>query len=152
MPIAHDRLVFATRCPGLCCTCAQAKDGLGYNDEPQRPAAVAAGAGPGSQPGVGGPHTGVSRPVPQQQEQPVAQEAAWEPEGGFGAVAADPSDTALTEVARRVFGFAGFRGLQLPVIQRVLAGQSTLAIMPTGALPIPQDRLRKLGPSPYLST
>jgi superfamily II DNA helicase RecQ len=49
-------------------------------------------------------------------------------------VAADPSEAALTEVARCVFGFAGFRGLQLPVIQRVLAGQSTLAIMPTGAL------------------
>ena len=56
----------------------------------------------------------------------------WEPAGGFAAVAADPSEAALTEVAQRVFGFARLRGLQLPVIQRVLAGLSTLAIMPTG--------------------
>ena len=56
----------------------------------------------------------------------------WEPAGGFAAVAAEPSEAALTEVAQRVFGFPGFRGLQLPVIQRVLAGRSTLAIMPTG--------------------
>lgn len=58
----------------------------------------------------------------------------WEPEGGFEAVAADPSEEALTEVAQKVFGFEGFRGLQLPIIQRIMAGKSTLAIMPTGAL------------------
>ncbi len=34
---------------------------------------------------------------------------------------------------RRVFGFEGFRGVQAQVIDRVLAGQPTLAIMPTGA-------------------
>ncbi len=34
---------------------------------------------------------------------------------------------------RRLFGFASFRGVQEGVIARVLAGQSTLAVMPTGA-------------------
>ena len=36
---------------------------------------------------------------------------------------------ALTEV----FGFSAFRGVQEQVVARVLAGQSTLAVMPTGA-------------------
>ena len=34
---------------------------------------------------------------------------------------------------RRLYGFADFRGKQEQVIERVLAGQSTLAVMPTGA-------------------
>jgi ATP-dependent DNA helicase RecQ len=34
---------------------------------------------------------------------------------------------------RRLYGFADFRGKQDQVIARVLAGQSTLAVMPTGA-------------------
>ena len=33
----------------------------------------------------------------------------------------------------RVFGFSAFRGVQDQVVARVLAGQSTLAVMPTGA-------------------
>ena len=33
----------------------------------------------------------------------------------------------------RVFGFASFRGVQEQVVSRVLAGRSTLAVMPTGA-------------------
>lgn len=37
------------------------------------------------------------------------------------------------EALRRIFGFAGFRGVQADVVERVLAGRSTLAIMPTGA-------------------
>ncbi|TIX48939.1 DNA helicase RecQ [Alteraurantiacibacter aquimixticola] len=37
------------------------------------------------------------------------------------------------EALRRVFGFEAFRGRQANVVARVLAGQSTLAIMPTGA-------------------
>jgi len=41
---------------------------------------------------------------------------------------ADPIET-----LRRVFGFAGFRGRQQAVVERVLAGQHTLAVMPTGA-------------------
>ncbi|AKQ40964.1 ATP-dependent DNA helicase RecQ [Aurantiacibacter atlanticus] len=34
---------------------------------------------------------------------------------------------------RRIFGFDSFRGVQEDVLARVLAGQSTLAVMPTGA-------------------
>ncbi|MXO65829.1 DNA helicase RecQ [Altericroceibacterium endophyticum] len=34
---------------------------------------------------------------------------------------------------RETFGFSGFRGRQAEVVERVLAGQSTLAVMPTGA-------------------
>ncbi len=34
---------------------------------------------------------------------------------------------------RSVFGFDGFRGRQSEVVERVLAGKSTLAVMPTGA-------------------
>jgi ATP-dependent DNA helicase RecQ len=36
-------------------------------------------------------------------------------------------------VLRRVFGFEQFRGVQPQVVERVLAGESTLAVMPTGA-------------------
>jgi ATP-dependent DNA helicase RecQ len=42
--------------------------------------------------------------------------------------APDPLD-----VLRTTFGFGGFRGVQGDVIGRVLAGRSTLAVMPTGA-------------------
>jgi len=107
----------------------QAKDGLHDDDEPQRPAA-ATDAGMTQPPSraVGR----VSAANAQQAAPGVPPVPDWEPAGGFAAVAADPSEAALTEVAQRVFGFAGLRGLQLPVIQRVLAGQSTLAIMPTG--------------------
>jgi ATP-dependent DNA helicase RecQ len=37
------------------------------------------------------------------------------------------------EMLKRVFGFDHFRGVQEQVVQRVLAGQHTLAVMPTGA-------------------
>ncbi|MCA1660970.1 MAG: RecQ family ATP-dependent DNA helicase [Novosphingobium sp.] len=37
------------------------------------------------------------------------------------------------ESLQRVFGFADFRGVQEQVVDRVLAGESTLAVMPTGA-------------------
>jgi len=37
------------------------------------------------------------------------------------------------EALRRVFGFEDFRGVQAEVVERVLAGRSTLAVMPTGA-------------------
>jgi ATP-dependent DNA helicase RecQ len=36
-------------------------------------------------------------------------------------------------ILQRVFGFGGFRGVQAEVVARVLAGQRTLAVMPTGA-------------------
>src|SRR6201991_782090 len=38
-----------------------------------------------------------------------------------------------TETLRRVFGFDAFRGVQEQVVGRVLAGERTLAVMPTGA-------------------
>lgn len=48
-----------------------------------------------------------------------------------------PIDTAIPDEARetlrRVFGHADFRGSQEDVVARVLSGQSTLAVMPTGA-------------------
>jgi len=37
------------------------------------------------------------------------------------------------EILRKTFGFAAFRGPQEAVIARVMAGQHTLAVMPTGA-------------------
>ncbi len=43
------------------------------------------------------------------------------------------TEEALTERLHSVFGFAAFRGLQLPVIQSVLRSISTLAVLPTGA-------------------
>src|SRR5690606_19259076 len=45
---------------------------------------------------------------------------------------ADQRDAAH-EALRRVFGFDHFRGVQGRVVERVLAAQSTLAVMPTGA-------------------
>jgi ATP-dependent DNA helicase RecQ len=39
----------------------------------------------------------------------------------------------LLETLHRTFGFAALRGVQPQVIERVLAGKSTLAVMPTGA-------------------
>ena len=38
-----------------------------------------------------------------------------------------------TETLRRVFGFDAFRGVQEQVVARALAGERTLAVMPTGA-------------------
>ena len=43
-------------------------------------------------------------------------------------MAADP-----VSVLQKLFGFPNFRGVQRQVVDRVLAGQSTLAVMPTGA-------------------
>ncbi len=43
-------------------------------------------------------------------------------------MAADPAS-----VLHKLFGFPDFRGVQRHVVDRVLAGQSTLAVMPTGA-------------------
>ena len=41
--------------------------------------------------------------------------------------------TALLDQLHTTFGFTAFRGVQEQVLTRVMAGQSTLAIMPTGA-------------------
>ncbi|MBB4838043.1 ATP-dependent DNA helicase RecQ [Sphingomonas kyeonggiensis] len=38
-----------------------------------------------------------------------------------------------TDTLRRIFGFDAFRGVQEQVVARVLAGERTLAVMPTGA-------------------
>jgi ATP-dependent DNA helicase RecQ len=46
----------------------------------------------------------------------------------FAAPASEPDS-----VLHRVFGFAEFRGVQEQVVRRVLAGERTLAVMPTGA-------------------
>ena len=37
------------------------------------------------------------------------------------------------DILHRTFGFSGFRGVQRQVVDRVLAGERTLAVMPTGA-------------------
>ncbi|HWU03976.1 MAG TPA: RecQ family ATP-dependent DNA helicase, partial [Novosphingobium sp.] len=37
------------------------------------------------------------------------------------------------DALHRTFGFSGFRGVQQQVVERILGGQSTLAVMPTGA-------------------
>src|SRR3954462_4758999 len=45
-----------------------------------------------------------------------------------------PDDmTGPLSILCETFGFAGFRGVQEQVIGRVLAGEHTLAVMPTGA-------------------
>ena len=43
------------------------------------------------------------------------------------------ADTELLRRLHEVFGFRAFRGVQQDVVERVMAGQSTLAVMPTGA-------------------
>jgi ATP-dependent DNA helicase RecQ len=57
-----------------------------------------------------------------------------------GAICHSPAMPVAIEVSpspeqalREVFGFEGFRGVQRQVVDRVLAGRSTLAVMPTGA-------------------
>ena len=44
-----------------------------------------------------------------------------------------PSTPTLLDQLHATFGFSAFRGVQQRVVERVLAGQSTLAVMPTGA-------------------
>ena len=39
----------------------------------------------------------------------------------------------IHDILRQTFGFAGFRGQQETVINRIMAGEHTLALMPTGA-------------------
>ena len=45
----------------------------------------------------------------------------------------DPQLDGARAELRRLFGFDDFRGVQTQVVSRVLAGESTLAVMPTGA-------------------
>lgn len=44
-----------------------------------------------------------------------------------------PATPDLHEILRRTFGYTAFRGQQAAVIDRVMAGRHTLALMPTGA-------------------
>jgi len=46
---------------------------------------------------------------------------------------APPTEAELHEKLHAVFGFHAFRGVQQQVVDRVMAGHSTLAVMPTGA-------------------
>ena len=39
----------------------------------------------------------------------------------------------VEQILHQTFGFASFRGVQRDVVERVMAGQDTLAVMPTGA-------------------
>src|SRR5947199_3518417 len=48
--------------------------------------------------------------------------------GGSGGAMKSP-----LQILRETFGFQGFRGVQERVIARVMAGERTLAVMPTGA-------------------
>ncbi len=71
------------------------------------------------------------------------------------AVLDDPTDERLHEVLHEVWGFSAFRGLQMATIRRVLAGESLLAIMPTGkgsALPNVPNSVWKLGQKPTCLT
>ncbi len=52
---------------------------------------------------------------------------------GPEAMASAAETLAPADVLHRVFGFAEFRGTQEQVVERVLAGKRTLAVMPTGA-------------------
>jgi len=52
---------------------------------------------------------------------------------GPGPMASAAQTLAPADVLHRVFGFAEFRGTQELVVDRVLAGERTLAVMPTGA-------------------
>ncbi len=70
----------------------------------------------------------------------------FDPYDGYGDVVSEPRASSAPrapvppptpeealKTLSRVFGFAAFRGVQDQVVARVLAGQSTLAVMPTGA-------------------
>ena len=41
--------------------------------------------------------------------------------------------SSVLDILRTTFGFDHFRGVQADVVDRVMAGQHTLAVMPTGA-------------------
>ena len=63
--------------------------------------------------------------------------------GGGGGMTGDPAT-----ILKSVFGFHGFRGVQEQVVDRVMAGEHTLAVMPTGrrqvaVLPAPGARPRR---------
>ena len=47
------------------------------------------------------------------------------------------SEAVMANCLESVFGYKGFRGQQLRVVKNIMAGQSTLAILPTGDQPLP---------------
>ena len=56
------------------------------------------------------------------------------PSAAAMATVASPLDLEAARARlRELFGFDDFRGVQPQVVERVLAGRSTLAVMPTGA-------------------
>mgnify|MGYP001400342125 CR=1 FL=1 len=56
----------------------------------------------------------------------------WAPEVDQSPAEA-PAPEVVSQALHDVFGFSGFRGVQDHVVDRVLHGRSTLAVMPTGA-------------------
>jgi len=52
---------------------------------------------------------------------------------GYGTAMSVVAAPDIGDILRRTFGFAGFRGQQETVIKRIMAGEHTLALMPTGA-------------------
>ena len=60
-------------------------------------------------------------------------EVGPEMQAAIALAARDPSEENLTDVLKRGFGHDGFRPGQLEIVQRVLRGENTLAMLPTGA-------------------
>lgn len=91
----------------------------------------------GSAPGAAAAAASTAAAGPAANSQRVASAASLppppaDPAGQYAEVLADASEEALTGVLRGVFGHPAFRGLQLASVQRLLGGESLLAIMPTG--------------------
>ena len=60
-------------------------------------------------------------------------EVGPEMQAAIALAASDPSEENLIDVLKRGFGHDGFRPGQLEIVQRVLRGENTLAMLPTGA-------------------
>jgi hypothetical protein len=106
---------------------AMAAGGLAPGAAAGLPGAAAAGAAAGGAPAGPPPRPPFSRDE--------LCEMMGLPPGGGGAVddPASLSDAQLTALLKGVFGHAAFRGRQLELIRAVLAGRSTLGVLPTGA-------------------
>src|SRR5579864_5187857 len=63
----------------------------------------------------------------------VAEEDARQWHVSAGLAKAPSMTSPLLELLASTFGFHAFRGVQSQVIARVMAGERTLAVMPTGA-------------------
>jgi superfamily II DNA helicase RecQ len=79
-------------------------------------------------------NTGLPQQLSTSSHLPAADRSAdiVDPAAKFAAALADPNEAALSAVLQEVFGHTAFRSLQLPTVQRLLAGESLLSIMPTG--------------------